>query len=155
MRQVLLENDKYRYLLPGAWERLNHARQLANEVDFANKSIIPLGSDAFCVFPWSGTIAFNTLLRYLKFSTPSRLTISAVNPFSPFCIKLACIDGFDKLREELRAIPKQQITGEELLDINEAPEVNKFDRFIPDSLRRKAFIADQLDADSLKKMRFS
>ncbi len=155
MRQVLLEDDRYRYLQPGAWERLKHARQLANEVGFAYKSVISLSNDVFCIFPWTGTIVFNTLLRYLKFSTLNRLTIAAVNPFSPFCIKLACVDGVDKLREELIALPQHQITGEELLDNNEAPEVSKFDRFIPDNLRRKAFIADRLDVASLKKVRLS
>ena len=155
MRQVLLEDDKYRYLQPGAWERLNHTRHLANEVGFAHKSVIPLGDDTFCIFPWTGTIVFDTLLRYLKFSTPNRLAIAAVNPFSPFCIKLACVDGFDELREDLIALPQHQITAGELLDNDEAPEVNKFDRFIPDSLRRKAFIADHLDVVSLKKIRFA
>ncbi len=150
MRQVLLEDDKYRYLQTGAWERLGHVRQLAKDVGFANQSIIPLGDDTFCIFPWTGTITFSTLVRYLKYGIAERLQISAVSAFSPYCIKLACVDGADKLQKELLSLPLQRIKASDLLADNEAPEVSKFDRFIPESLRREAFMTDHLDINALE-----
>lgn len=154
MRQVLLEDDKYRYLQPGAWERISHVRQLAGEVGFARQPIILLGDDTFCIFPWTGTISFNTFLRYLKYSTAERLQISAVSAIPPYCIKLTCTNGVDRLREELASLSRQHVVLPDLLAGNEAPEVNKFDRFIPETLRRKAFMADHLDVKAFEDMRF-
>lgn len=153
MQHILLEGDKYRYLQSGAWERLSHVRQLAREVGFASQSIIPLGNDTFCIFPWTGTIAFNTLLRYLKYGIVERLQVSAVSAIPPFCVKLACVDGIDRLREELLSLPLQRIQAADVLADNEAPEVNKFDRFIPESLRRKAFMADHLDGNAFEEIK--
>jgi ATP-dependent Lhr-like helicase len=150
MRQVLLEKDQYRYLQSGALERLEAARQLAKMVGINRKQIIPLGNDLLCFFPWAGTLSFNTLLRYLKYGIPNRMQISAVTAMTPFYIKLYCPEGEDSLRDELLALQQQKLEAVVLLDESEAPEVKKFDRFIPDGLKRKAFANDHLDINALK-----
>jgi ATP-dependent helicase Lhr and Lhr-like helicase len=45
---------------------------------------------------------------------------------------------------------EQRITPEHLVSTSEAPEIQKYDEFIPHSLLRKAFANDYLDIRELK-----
>ena len=125
-------------------------RQLARDIGFASELVVSLGDKSYGIFPWLGTIPFNTLLRYLKYVANQQLQISAVNATSPFCIKLFCAEGAAGLRNELVRLPQMEINDVELLGANEVPEMAKFDLFLPDHLKRKSFAADHLDVKSLK-----
>lgn len=144
MRQVLLEDEQYRYLQPGALERLADARRLARSMGLAEKRIISLGDGMFCLFPWLGTLPFDTFLRYFKFVVGERLEISSINTTSPYWIKLYCDAGEAALQREIEALAQMEVMPITLLGAEESPQTGKYDRFVPEELRRHAFAEDYL-----------
>ncbi len=147
MRQVLLEADEYRYLQRGALARLKEARQLAQQVYLKQTQLVPLGGNLFAFFPWLGTIPFNTLTRALQFRAAGQpdLTIRDARP--PYYLLLHCPAGADALHRKVTFSRPQDFDPLDLLDKNEAPEINKYDEFVPDELRRKGFALDYLSFD--------
>jgi ATP-dependent Lhr-like helicase len=151
MRQALLEDAEYRYLQPGAQQRLREARHLARQFHLADRRFVPLSGDEFAVFPWLGTIDFLTLLRILNRLRRQGLELTAKDGHVPYYLKVVCADGADTLLRELVTLHERGVDAIALLNQGEAPEVGKFDKFVPDDLRRKAFAADFIDVQALKR----
>lgn len=149
MRQALLEDTEYRYLQPGAQQRLREARQLARQFHLAEKRFVPLSSDEFALFPWLGTIGFLTLIRILGHLRHKSIDLKVKNGHVPYYVKVVCPEGVNALHDELVAFHERRVEAIALLSEGEAPEVGKFGSFVPDALRCKAFAADFIDVQAL------
>lgn len=151
MRQVLVEDTEYSYLQPQAKKRLQQARQLAKIEGLATEHLIPLDEKTCCFFPWLGTLAFNTLERYLNVCVRESLNIRGISGKSPYFLTVKLPQKqFSQLHEEIVSFQQKSLTAEDLIDSVEAPKIHKYDQFIPDNLLRKAFAADHLDVEELK-----
>jgi ATP-dependent Lhr-like helicase len=84
MQQVLCENIQYPYLQNNAKERLKEARQLAQSVGLEREHIVQLEGNTCCIFPWTGTVAYRTLERFINFFVRERLDIRSVGGISPY-----------------------------------------------------------------------
>ncbi len=144
MRQALFEDQEYRYLQQGALARLKEARQLARQASLEHTPLVPLGGDLFALFPWLGTIPFNTLTRVLQFRATEHLGLTIRDVRTPYYLLLYYPAGAEALRREVAASRQQDVSEVDLLGEPEVPEINKYDEFVPDELRRKAFAADFL-----------
>jgi ATP-dependent Lhr-like helicase len=151
MRQVLQEDVEYSYLQKNALKRLQKVRELARNSGLDKQNILLLENNKCCIFPWMGTVAYRTLERLLNFWCRESLEIKSIGGVNPYflTIKLGK-DKFRYLYDEIVSLCEQRITAEDLLADAEAPEIQKYDRFIPHSILRKAFASDYLDMEELK-----
>ncbi|MGQ4647270.1 DEAD/DEAH box helicase [Lyngbya aestuarii] len=151
MRKVLLEDTQYPYLQNQAKERLKAARQLAHTTGLAEDYLLPIADDLCCIFPWMGTVTYNTLERYLNSCVRQSLDIKSIKGKSPYflIVKLG-EDKCQKLYTEINSFRKQSLTADDLLASVEVAKRQKYDDFIPNNLLRKAFALDYLNVEALK-----
>ncbi|AFZ27785.1 Lhr-like helicase [Cylindrospermum stagnale PCC 7417] len=151
MRQVLLEDTEYSYLQKNALQRLQTVRQLVRKAGLDKQNILLLSKGKCCIFPWMGTVAYRTLERLLNCCCRESLEIISIGGANPYylTIKLGK-DKFQYLYPEIIALCEQRITPEDLVSDAEAPEMQKYDKFIPHALLRKAYASDYLDLAEMK-----
>lgn len=151
MKQVIIENLEYPYLQNNAKERLRIVRELAKVSGLDHHHILPLEGNACCIFPWSGSIAYRTLERVINFVVRESLDIKSIGGTSPYfmTIKLgkSCLQ---ELEQEIKAFSKKELTTEDLVAVDEAPKLQKYDEFIPNNLLRRALVSDYLDIAELQ-----
>lgn len=151
MRRVLLEDVEYGYLQNNAIQRLKTVRQLARDVGLDKQNILQLEPGKCCIFPWMSTLAYRTLERWLNFCCRESLEIKSLGGVNPYYLTLKLgKDKFKQLCSEIISLSQEKITPEYLLSESEAPENQKYDRFIPYPLLRKAFVHDYLDIEELQ-----
>ncbi|MUG97611.1 DEAD/DEAH box helicase [Scytonema sp. UIC 10036] len=151
MRQVLCEETEYSYLQKNALQRLRSARKLAKASGLDTSYIVQLEKGKCCIFPWMGTVAYRTLERLLNSFCRESLEIKSMNGSNPYflVIKLAP-EKVKYLQSEIMSLCEQRIPNEALVSTSEAPQMQKYDEFIPDPLLRKAFANDYLDMIELR-----
>jgi ATP-dependent helicase Lhr and Lhr-like helicase len=151
MRQVLLEEKEYSYLLPGAKARLNQAREVAQDRGLANFTLFHHDENSACLLPWVGSAAFRTLERYLRLHCRETLKIKGVRGKAPYFLVINLGKAtLPQLSEELKSLGDRRFTPEELIKADETPRLQKYDEFVPEELLRKAFAQDYLDLETLK-----
>ncbi|PLZ04645.1 DEAD/DEAH box helicase [Fischerella thermalis] len=153
MRQVLFEDTEYPYLQSNAMKRLRVVRELTRNSGLDQKNILLLAKNKSCIFPWMGTVAYRTLERLLNMFCRESLAIKSIGGVNPYYL----IIKLDKtkvnsLYPEILSLCEQRITAENLLSDAEAPEIQKYDKFIPHALLRKAFASDHLDMEELRQL---
>lgn len=151
MREILFEDTEYAYLQPGACERLKQARILAGHALLDREIIVPLGGNSYCILPWLGTIGFRTLERCLSQPVFSEcLTIK--DPCMPYFMII------DLRKGKPSEITNQIISFEDtvpaisLMKPDEAPQLQKYDQFVPPNLLREAYCSDYLDLGELRNL---
>ncbi len=151
MRQVLVEDIEYPYLQTNAIQRLRLVRKLTRSSGLAQKNILLLAKDKCCIFPWMGTLAYRTLERLLNMFCRESLGIKSIGGVNPYYL-IVKLDKtkVNSLYPEIISLCEQRITTENLLSDAEAPEIQKYDKFIPHPLLRKAFASDHLDMEELR-----
>lgn len=151
MRQVLCEETEYSYLQKNALQRLQSVRKLAKDFGLDRNYILQLEKGKCCIFPWMGTVAYRTLERLLNCFCRESLEIKSMSGNNPYflIIKLAP-EKFKYLQSEIISLCEQRIPNEALVSTSEAPQMQKYDEFIPYPLLRKAFANDYLDMIELK-----
>ena len=151
MRQVLLEDIEYSYLQKNALRRLQEVRQLSKDNQLDKFNIIRLGKGKCCIFPWMGTIAYRTLERLINSFCRESLEIKSIGGLNPYFITLKLPkEKVENIYPEIVSLCEQRIIPEHLVSESEAPEMEKYDRFIPYPLLRKAFVADYLNLDEVR-----
>ncbi len=151
MRQVLLENVEYSYLQDNAQQCLQRVRQLGQSAGLDKHTILQLEKGKCCIFPWMGTVAYRTLERLLNSFCRESLEISSIGGVNPYYLTIKLRkDKFPYLHQEIVSLCEQRITPEDLVSSSEAPEIQKYDQFIPHPLLRKAFARDYLDLVEVK-----
>ena len=150
MRDVLLGDAEYPYLMPNARERLASARKLAKSTGMDEKLLIPIGGSSYVLFPWLGTRAFRTIRRYLAFNA-GQFGISDVSSEGCCFITFKVKDGMgDKLEKTLiRKLQSEGIDPITLVGEGECPVFEKYDDCLPPDLLRRAFARDRLSPDGV------
>jgi ATP-dependent Lhr-like helicase len=151
MRQVLLEDIEYSYLQKNARHRLQTVRKLVQQAGLDKQNIVQLDKSKCCIFPWMGTVAYRTLERLINTFCRESLEISSIGGVNPYYLTLKL--GKNKLKyvqQEIASLCKQRIIPEALVSSAEAPEMQKYDEFIPHPLLRKAFAYDYLDIEEVR-----
>lgn len=151
MQQVLLEDTDYPYLLPGAKQRLKVARRLAKVEDLAHNLLIRLDKKTYCLFPWLGTVGFQTLERFFNLYVRTQVDLKSIKAKSPYFLIIQLGQAEEaELLDALCCGHQQKLTATDLIDTVEAPYLNKFDQFIPHRLLRHAFAENQLDLEEVR-----
>lgn len=151
MRQVLFENIEYSYLQKNALKRLQSVRELARDAGLDKRNILQLEKGKCCILPWIGTVAYHTLERLLNCFCRESLEISSISGDNPYflTIKLAP-KKIEYLYAEILSLCEQRIKNEDLVSDAEAPQIQKYDEFIPYPLLRKVFATNHLDMSELR-----
>ncbi|MBQ8858209.1 MAG: DEAD/DEAH box helicase [Clostridia bacterium] len=148
MREILLSDKTYPYLMPNAAARLETARHLAKNTKLGENMVVSLGGSSFCLFPWLGTRAFRTLrrllLRYAKELCISDLTCEGCCYMT---FKAWRADGEALLARLGAILEREGICTEDLVSASERPAYDKYDDYIPAELLRMAYAADRLCAE--------
>ena len=152
MRQVLCEDTVYPYLQENAIERLKDARALARNTGMLKRPVVSLGGMTKCIFPWLGTRSFRTLVRYLK-RNATYLGISNISYDGCNYITFRLDSGSEEafIQKIKRDVAEGEMDCTELVFPSETPIVDKYDRYIPSELLRKAYATDRLSADEVQK----
>ncbi|WP_392531659.1 DEAD/DEAH box helicase [Nostoc sp. C117] len=151
MRQVLFEYVEYSYLQKNALQRLQTVRQLVRRVGLEKQNILQLEKGKCCIFPWMGTVGYRTLERLLNSLCRESLEISSIGGVNPYYLIIKLGKGkFNYVAREIASLCEQRISAENLVSSSEAPEIQKYDGFIPHPLLRKAFISDYLDMEEVR-----
>ena len=150
MREVLLEDTEYPYLMPNAKERLAAARHTARAVGMDKTCFLAFSDTAGCLFPWLGTRAFRTLKRFLK-AHASTLGISNIESFGCCYITFKMASGKKDtfLSDLLFCIRKNGMDPRTLIPDSETPIADKYDDYIPAELLREAYAKDHLSPDEV------
>ena len=150
MRRVLQEDRQYPYLMKNAVARLEQARFTAAHSGAAEKTLINLGGNMWCLLPWVGTYTFLTMERFLKIKCADRLGLRTLDSARPFFIQFTMKADesafFRVLAEEIR----KPIDPMELVYPKELPLFDKYDEYLPEELVKKGFALGVLDVDGLR-----
>ena len=150
MRRVLQEDRQYPYLMKNAVARLEQARFTAAHSGAAEKTLINLGGNMWCLLPWVGTYTFLTMERFLKIRCADRLGLRGLDSARPFFIQFTMkadeATFFRVLAEEIR----KPIDPMELVYPKELPLFDKYDEYLPEELVKKGFALGVLDVDGLR-----
>ncbi len=150
MRRVLQEDRQYPYLMKNAVARLEQARFTAAHSGAADKTLINLGGNMWCLLPWVGTYTFLTMERFLKIRCADRLGLRNLDSARPFFIQFTMKADesafFRVLSEEIR----KPIDPMELVYPKELPLFDKYDEYLPEELVKKGFAFGVLDVDGLR-----
>ena len=150
MRRVLQEDRQYPYLMKNAVARLEQARFTAAHSGAAEKTLINLGGNLWCLLPWVGTYTFLTMERFLKIKCADRLGLRNLDSARPFFIQFTMKADeetfFRVLAEEIR----KPIDPMELVYPKELPLFDKYDEYLPEELVKKGFALGVLDVDGLR-----
>ena len=150
MRRVLQEDRQYPYLMKNAVARLEQARFTAAHSGAAEKPLINLGGNMWCLLPWMGTYTFLTMERFLKIKCADRLGLRNLDSARPFFIQFTMKADesafFRVLAEEIR----KPIDPMELVYPKELPLFDKYDEYLPEELVKKGFALGVLDVDGLR-----
>ncbi len=154
MRQVLLEDTLYPYLQDGAKKRLAKARKLAKQEGIAKRYLFSMDEENYCcILPWTGTVAYRTLERFLRLHCRETLKIKGITGRSPYFLIVNLGKATrDRLYHEIKSLADRRLEAEKLLAEDEAPKLQKYDEFIPAELLRKAFANDYLNITELSQI---
>ena len=150
MRQVLREERSYPYLMKNAVARLEQARFTAAHSGAAEKTLINLGGNMWCLLPWLGTYAFLAMERFLKIKCADRLGLKNLDSARPFFIQFTMKADEDTFFRVLSEEIRKPIDPMELVYPKELPLFDKYDEYLPEELVKKGFAFGVLDLDGLR-----
>lgn len=139
-RDVLLSDDDYQYLDSAAGEALASSRRAFRESG-AGDVFVPT-EDGFEIYPWIGTIKFDTLRRMLEQVRGVRIAYA----YSPLVIGIDTRLTASEIRKALEGI-REKDDKWSLIGGNESLRRGKYDRYVPDALLADAFVARFIDWD--------
>ena len=150
MRRVLQEDKQYPYLMKNAAARLENARFTAGRSGTAERPLLNLGGNMWCLLPWVGTYTFLALERFLKIKCADRLGLRNLDSARPYYIQFTMKADeeafFSVVLDEIRK-PMDPL---ELVYPGELPLFDKYDEFLPEELVRKGFAYGVLDLEGLR-----
>ena len=150
MREVLLEEKQYPYLMKNAVARLDQARYTASRSGAGRDPLIQLGGNMWCLLPWIGTYPFLAMERFLKIRCGERLGLKNFDSARPyymqFTMKVDARDFFQIVREEA----EKPLDPMELVYPKELPLFDKYDEYVPEELVRKGFAFGVLDVETMR-----
>lgn len=151
MRLVLREEKSYPYLMKNAAARLNQARFTARASGAADKNLIHLGGDMWCLLPWLGTYAFLAMERFLRLRCAERLGLRNLDSARPFFIQFTMGADEESFYRVLFEEIQKPIDPLDLVYPKELPVFDKYDEYLPEELVRKGFAYGVLDLDGTRR----
>lgn len=150
MREVLIEDKSYPYLMKNAVSRLEQARNTTRNSHIIRNPLICMGGNMWCLFPWLGTYAFFAMERFLKIKCGERLGLKGMDSSRPyyiqFTMKVSPEEFFRVLAEEAEI----EFDPLDLVYAGEIPLFEKYDEFLPTELVKKGFAYGILGIDEMK-----
>lgn len=150
MKEVLIEDKSYPYLMKNAVSRLEQARSTARNSHITRNPLICMGGNMWCLFPWLGTYAFFAMERFLKIKCGERLGLKGMDSSRPyyiqFTMKVSPEEFFRVLAEEAEI----EFDPLDLVYAGEVPLFEKYDEFLPTELVKKGFAYGILGIDEMK-----
>jgi len=150
MKTVLREETVYPYLMKNAVARLGEARHTAVHSGMTRETLLNLGGDMWCLFPWLGTYAFLALERFLKRRCAPALGLSAMDSSRPYFIQFKMKAGKEEFFQVLKEAEQQPLDPMELIYPGEVPLFEKYDEFLPEELVKKGFAYGILGIHEMK-----
>ena len=150
MRQVLLEDRSYPYLMKNAVARLEQTRFTAAHSQAGRTPLINLGGNMWCLLPWVGTYAFLAMERFLKIKCGDRLGLKNLDSARPyymqFTMKVSAAEFYRITAQEAR----KPIDPMELVYPKELPLFDKYDEYLPEELVKKGFAYGVLEPEEMR-----
>ena len=150
MRQVLLEQRPYPYLMKNAVARLEQARFTAAHSEAAKKPLINLGGNMWCLLPWIGTYSFLAMERFLKIKCADRLGLKNLDSARPYYMQFTMKVGPEEFYRVTREEIQKPMDPMELVYPKELPLFDKYDEYLPEALVKKGFAYGVLDLEGMK-----
>ncbi|MDY4222945.1 MAG: DEAD/DEAH box helicase [Candidatus Faecousia sp.] len=151
MRQVLLEDRSYPYLMKNAVARLEQARFTAVHSQAGKTPLIHLGGNMWCLLPWVGTYAFLAMERFLKIKCGDRLGLKNLDSARPyymqFTMKVSAAEFYRITAQEAQ----KPIDPMELVYPKELPLFDKYDEYLPEELVKKGFAYGVLEPEEMRR----
>ena len=141
MRDILLGDQSFDCLDSDASHRLQSDRQTLKEV-LTDNTMFVVEDDKLVIYPWLGSIQFDTLLRILR--RLDEVTVFDVVPM--FRIKLFTKLSKNELYDRIENYRKS-VDPMDLIEKDDNFVIDKFDRYVPESLLRKRFVSERIDTD--------
>jgi ATP-dependent Lhr-like helicase len=152
MREILFEDKVYPYLQPGAVERIQQVRALAQEVEMDKRALFQLAGHKFVLLPWVGSIAFRTIRRILELHS-EELGIRSISEQSPYFFLFEAEDqSRESLELEIKKLCNLIDSPTELVKDDEIFVWRKFDQYIPTPLQQRTLMNDYLDLREVKEI---
>ncbi|MBR4548682.1 MAG: DEAD/DEAH box helicase [Oscillospiraceae bacterium] len=151
MRGVFREEKSYPYLMKNAAARLNQARRTAEASGAAEKNLINLGGNMWCLMPWLGTYAFLALERFLRLRCAEELDLRNLDSARPFFLQFTMSADENTFFRVLFEKIKKPIDPLELVYPKELPVFDKYDEYLPEELVRKGFACGVLDIEGMRR----
>ena len=130
--------------------RLQQARHAARSSGVTEHTLICLGGDMWCLFPWMGTYAFLALERFLKVRCAGSLKLSGLSASRPYFIQFKMQADRETFFRVLQEEARRPLDPMELVYPKELPLFEKYDEFLPESLVRKGFAYGVLAVEEMK-----
>ena len=150
MRKVLREERSYPYLMKNAVARLEQARFTASRSGTAERTLINLGGNMWCLLPWVGTYSFLALERFLKIKCGERLGLRNLDSARPYYMQFTMKADEETFFRVVSEEIQNHIDPLELVYPKELPLFDKYDEYLPEELVRKGFALGVLDLDGLR-----
>ena len=151
MRRVLREERSYPYLMKNAVARLEQARFTAERSAVAEKPLICLGGNMWCLLPWIGTYPFLALERFLKIKCADKLGLRNLDSARPYYMQFTMKANEETFFRVLEEEIQKPIDPMELIYPGELPLFDKYDEYLPPELLRKGFALGVLDMQSMRR----
>jgi ATP-dependent Lhr-like helicase len=136
MRELLSQTKMPKYLDASAEEMLQEARDTANRLRLQTKQITESGSGT-AVFTWTGSRINHTLMLAGQAAHLDTSDIGVGLYFEG--VSVAKVTSF------MRGIAANGLDGRQLAEHSDTKEVEKYDMYLPEELRLRAFERDELD----------
>ncbi|MBQ9828569.1 MAG: DEAD/DEAH box helicase [Lachnospiraceae bacterium] len=150
MRQVLMEDKTYQYLMRHALCRLRDARSTFFKAGMADRPLIHLGGRMWALFPWLGSYAFLAMERFLKLKCGKRLGLKGLNPSRPYYMQFTMQVTEEEFYRITAEEAEKEIDPMGLLYPKEVPVFEKYDEYVPDELVRKGFAYGVMDIEGMR-----
>ena len=151
MHQVLREEKSYPYLMKNAVARLDQSRFTARASGAADKNLINLGGNMWCLLPWLGSYAFLALERFLRLRCAEGLGLRNLDSARPFFIQFTMKADEERFYQVLFEEIEKPLDPMELIYPKELPVFDKYDEYLPEELLKKGFAYGVLDLEGMRR----
>ena len=151
IRDILLDDTIYQYLLPRAAERLAQVREIAKSSGMLNEPVVHLGGTMWCLFPWLGTKSNWTLRRFIRSRCIKKFNLTEIEYGDWFYIRLNIGkgNGYDLVKYIHSFFNTDTPDLDSLVGGKENPSYERYDEYVPQELIRKGYINDKMHSDGI------
>lgn len=149
IKEILSEEEEYRYLDKNSLQRLKEIREIAKKADLTEKRIIQLAKNVYLIFPWLGTKQM--LALSFCFDEEGIKNQIYYRTGMPLFIQVKTDLEQSKIEEILDEIMRKPIDKTKFEIPDMLQKSGKYNFMIPKELLKKQFIEDCVDVEGMKK----